>query len=91
MQRVLRRGGEPAPARPRGEAPATTRVDREPERDDERGAAELGMVTELFLAVYFDGHFVTSESLTATKVPLRSSPLTETSRPARNWSETEPV
>ena len=45
----------------------------------------------LVLAVYFEGHFVTSESFFATKMPLRSSPLTDTSRFARNWSDSDPL
>ena len=85
-ERVLGREREPAAAPP-GRV-ASRRRPRRPRgparRRARRGRAQASTWT--FLAVYFDGHFVTSESLTATKMPLRSSPLTETSRPARNWS-----
>ena len=90
-QRRLRGLGQPAAPCSRGCRAGDERVEREPERDDERGAAELRHLTCSVLAVYFDGHFVTSESFFATNVPLRSSPLTDISRPSRNWSDSDPV
>ena len=83
-ERVAGRDGEAAPALPGGDRAGDDRVEGEAERGDECGAAQLRQVTQLFLAVYFDGHFVTSESFLATKTPFRSSPLTETSRSSRN-------
>jgi hypothetical protein len=46
---------------------------------------------ELESGAYFDGHFVTRESFSATNSPFFSSPRTETSRPAAKRSGTEPV
>jgi hypothetical protein len=40
--------------------------------------------------VNFDGQRVISESARATKVPSSTRPVTTTSRPALNWSGTEP-
>ena len=63
-ERVLRREREPAATLPGSVGAGDDGVDRETQRGDERGAAELRHATLSFLAVYFDGHFVTSESLT---------------------------
>ena len=43
------------------------------------------------LGTYLDGHFVTSESRSATKTPLTSSPRMYTFRPAWKRSGTEPL
>ena len=88
-QRVLRGQGQPAAARVRSPGAGHDRVEDEPERGGERGAAELRHL-RVFAGVYLDGHFVTSVPGTATNVPLLMRPSTWTSRPARKRSGTEP-
>src|SRR4051794_37293110 len=45
---------------------------------------------QLFAGAYLDGHFVTSVSRLATKVPWAKRPSTTTWRPSLNWSGTLP-
>ncbi len=83
-QRVLGGDREPAAARVRGVGTRDDGVEGQPERDDERGAAELRH-GRYVSGAYFDGHFVISESRSATKTPFWSRPSTTMSRPGRNW------
>src|SRR3954469_4089524 len=81
--------GKPATLLPRRERTCDERVHEQQERRDERRSAEVGHSYRL--GEYFEGHFVTSVSGTATKAPLRSCPSTTTSRPVRKRSGTEPL
>ena len=93
-ERVPRGVREPALAAPARPPPARDeRVDREPEGDEERRAAELGHVLgRVSAAWYFDGHFVIIDPGVVTKSPSgRCVPVTTTSRPVRKRSGTDPL
>jgi hypothetical protein len=84
---------EQAPSATHGsDGPRDGRIEQEPESDDERGAAELRHQEGLSgpSGAYFDGHFVTSESRSATKTPFSRLPRTEMSRPGLKRSGTKP-
>ena len=87
---VLGRLREPLAPLPGGDRAGDDGVERQPEADDERCAPELGHYVS-FLEEYFEGHFVTSVPGAPTKVPPRSRPFREMSRPTLNMSGTEPV
>ena len=78
--RCARRRATPRPRRRPSAA-------RRPGRQTPRPPCQL----DFWSFVNFDGHLVTSESRSATKVPCSSSPETITSRPSRNGSGTTPV
>ena len=67
---------------------ADERVERQPEADDERCAAEVSHASSRPARVYLLGHFVVSA--VATNAPPSSWPVTFTSRPVLNRSGTEP-
>ena len=62
--------------------PATSAYATRPKLRRSAARPSCGHLRSCFFAgAYFDGHFVESESLFATKTPLRSLPVTTTSRP----------
>jgi len=61
------------------------------ERERNRGSGHFHVLEVLGAAWNFDGHFVTSESLSPTNVPPFIVPLTMISRPPRNGSGTSPL
>ena len=91
-QRVLRGEREPAPPLPRGERAGDERVDDEPEAQEERGAAELGhrYVVALRRRV-LRGALRRQRVRRRDEVPLRSVPVTTTSRPTGKRSGTRAV
>ena len=87
---VLRRLREPLAPLPGGNRAGDHGIKGQPEAHDERCAPELGHY-DSFLDEYFEGHFVTSVPGEPTKMPPRSRPFREMSRPTLNMSGTEPV
>ena len=64
-------------------------VDAQQQREDQRPAAERchqDCAEDASPGVYFDGHFVTSESVFASKTPLADLPSTTICRPTLNAS-----
>src|SRR5204863_8578793 len=98
VHRVPRRNHPPATTAASAVERSAHRIQRRQQTNGQAGSANLRHLRSLHYVALapgfvwnFDGHFVTSESRSPTNVPLRSFPVTITSRPTRNGSGTTPV
>ena len=89
VERVARAGGEAAVAADAAERADDRGVGGEQQGEVERAAAERSHQLSDFVP-YFDGHFVTSESVFATNTPSCMRPSTTTCLPSPKASGTSP-